>query len=178
MNEVEESVDGESLKGRGSPSVMSSPSSLQQPAIPMEALRRPSATSRNSLVVPPTSDPTCYLDVPSQADPESVSNGSRRCSARMLSINLQHTLRQLRREEHNARVTALLQRNAIFYQRQRCCECITMLSVLFLFTCFSLYIVFAHGFHFGKEKPFNLLHNFTRKIVKQEVRTTKVDVYI
>ena len=44
-----------------------------------------------------------------------------------------------------------------------------MLSVLCMFTCFSLYIVFAHGFHFGKEKPFNLIHNYTRKVVKQEV---------
>jgi len=63
---------------------------------------------------------------------------------------------------------ALLKRNAIFYKRQRFCECITMLSVLCMFTCFSLYIVFAHGFHFGKEKPFNLVHNYTRKVVKQE----------
>ena len=43
----------------------------------------------------------------------------RRCSTRMLSMNLQHTLRQLRKEEHNARVMALLKRNAIFYKRQR-----------------------------------------------------------
>ena len=98
---------------------------------------------------------------------------SRRCSTRMLSMNLQHTLRQLRKEEHNARVMALLKRNAIFYKRQRFCECITMLSVLCMFTCFSLYIVFAHGFHFGEGKPFNLVHNFTRKVIKQEVTFIK-----
>ena len=88
-------------------------------------------------------------------------------------MNLQHTLRQLRKEEHNARVLALLKRNAMFYKRQRFCECITMLSVLSMFTIFSLYIVFAHGFHFGKEKPFDLVHNYTRKIVKQEVSIFK-----
>lgn len=117
-----------------------------------------------------------YLEVPPTAASEndvssSPGSGSRRCSARVLSMNLQHTLRQLRKEEHHARVTNLLKRNAMFYKRQRFCECITMLSVLSMFTCFSLYIVFAHGFHFGQEKPFNLVHNYSRKIVRQEVKT-------
>ena len=125
---------------------------------------------------------SCFLDVPGGSgsgipvlstgtiDPEPASPDSRRCSARMLSMNLQHTLRQLRKEEHNSRVTSLLRRNAIFYKRQRCCECITMLSVLFTFTIFSLYIIFAHGFTFGEGKPFNLIHNNTRRIAKHEVK--------
>ena len=118
-----------------------------------------------------------YLEVPplnsvsNENELSSPGSGSRRCSARVLSMNLQHTLRQLRKEEHHARVANLLKRNAMFYKRQRFCECITMLSVLSLFTCFSLYIVFAHGFHFGQEKPFNLVHNYSRKIVRQEVKT-------
>lgn len=121
------------------------------------------------LVQPHVSE-SCFLDIPADPDVGSNNSGSRRCSTRMLSMNLQHTLRQLRKEEHNARVSALLKRNAIFYKRQRFCECITMLSVLSMFTCFSLYIVFAHGFHFGKQKPFAMVHNYTRKMVKQEVR--------
>ena len=116
---------------------------------------------------------TTYLEVPENnvqdTSGSSPGSGSRRCSARVLSMNLQHTLRQLRKEEHHARVANLLKRNAIFYKRQRFCECITMLSVLSMFTCFSLYIVFAHGFTFGQEKPFNLVHNYSRKIVRQEV---------
>ena len=157
---------------------------------PSEDSRRSSSASRRSN--PQQQQPQqpqnsnsdmCFLDIPAsgipiiQPEPEpSPSPDSRRCSARMLSMNLQHTLRQLRKEEHNARVTSLLRRNAIFYKRQRCCECITMLSVLSMFTSFSLYIVFAHGFHFGEGKPFNLLHNHTRKIVRHEVR--HVNLYI
>ena len=116
--------------------------------------------------IPPGGIPVIELDEPPEPDD---SPDSRRCSARMISMNLQHTLRQLRKEEHNARVTSLLRRNAIFYKRQRCCECVTMLSVLLIFTLFSLYIVFAHGFHFGESKPFNLHSNKSLKIVRQEV---------
>ena len=138
-------------------------------------LQPPSAHSSRKSSTTHQQDST-YLEVPPPAAASendvssSPGSGSRRCLARVLSMNLQHTLRQLRKEEHHARVTNLLKRNAMFYKRQRFCECITMLSVLSLFTCFSLYIVFAHGFHFGQEKPFNLVHNYSRKIVRQEVK--------
>ena len=46
-----------------------------------------------------------------------------------------------------------------------------MLSVLCMFTCFSLYIIFAHGFQFGKENPFNLLFEDFSSIVVYEVKS-------
>ena len=35
------------------------------------------------------------------------------------------TLKQLQREQHEARVAALVARNRVFYRRQRCCESFT-----------------------------------------------------
>jgi hypothetical protein len=73
--------------------------------------------------------------------------------------------------EHKARVSALVQQNSDFYRRQRCCECITMLTVLLCFTVFSLYIVFAYGFYIGQREPFNLVKDkWPSKVVKPEVR--------
>ena len=47
------------------------------------------------------------------------------------------------------------------------------ITFLIGFTGFSLYVVFAHGFHFGNENPFsivNLPSNRTEQFVREEVR--------
>ena len=91
----------------------------------------------------------------------------------MLSLNFQQSVRDLKRQEHQTRVKILLVKNADFYEKRRLCECVTMLTLLIGFTGFSLYVVFAHGFHFGNENPFsivNLPSNRTEQFVREEVR--------
>lgn len=109
------------------------------------------------------------LSVPSPLPPHLA---TRRCSARLLSLNVREALRQLRQREHKKRVTALVQRNADFYRRQRCCECGAMASALALFSAFSLYVVFAYGFYFGERDGFRLAGpgSAGAKIVSKEVR--------
>jgi hypothetical protein len=82
---------------------------------------------------------------------------TRRCSARLLSVNVREALHALRQREHKSRVAALVQRRADFYRRQRCCECVSMVIILGVFSAFSLYVVFAYGFYVGQRKPFNLV---------------------
>lgn len=102
--------------------------------------------------------------------PSSSKLAHRRCSARLLSLNVREAIRVLRQKEHKARVSALVQRNADFYRKQRCCECAAMMSVLAIFTSFALYVIFAYGFHIGKRLPFTLVQsNYTSKIKKMEV---------
>lgn len=101
--------------------------------------------------------------------PSSSKLAHRRCSARLLSLNVREAIRVLRQKEHKARVSALVQRNADFYRKQRCCECAAMMSVLAIFTSFALYVIFAYGFHIGKRLPFTLVQsNYTSKIKKME----------
>ena len=125
---------------------------------------------KDSLCVP--MPPTQTLELPADAPPNLI---ARRCSARLLSLNVREALKQLRQREHKARVTAVVQRNADFYRRQRCCECITMMSILSLFSIFSLYIVFAYGFYIGQRLPFNLIQDgYEKRISQQEVCTTEL----
>lgn len=102
---------------------------------------------------------------------ENVTLHTRRCSARLLSLNVREALNQLRQKEHKARVTAVVQRNANFYRRQRMCECASLMSALILFSIMSLYVVFAYGFYIGKREPFTLRQGgVPQKIKSQEVR--------
>ncbi len=111
------------------------------------------------------------LTVPDAASSAAQAHRQRRCSARLLSVNVREALKNLRQREHKARVTALVQRNAHFYQRQRLCECVSLLTGLGLFSVFSLYVVFAYGFHFGQRQPFTLSRgDFPSKITRNEVR--------
>ena len=71
----------------------------------------------------------------------------------------------------------LLVKNADFNEKRRLCECATMLTLLIGFTLFSLYVVFAHGFHFGEENPFSIVQNRTKQFIKEEVREVQYLVY-
>ncbi len=133
-----------------------------------------SSLARNSLTVP------VPLDGPGAGAAAGGGGGlappsphllqARRCSARLLSLNVREALRQLRQREHRKRVMALAQRNANFYRRQRCCECGAMTSALALFSAFSLYIVFAYGFYFGQREDFTLERKiFPSKVTGEEV---------
>lgn len=86
-----------------------------------------------------------------------------------MSLNVREALKQLREKEHKARVTAVVQRNADFYRRQRCCECVTMMSLLTIFAAFSLYVLFAYGFYLGTRKPFKIGSEGSDKLFVQEV---------
>lgn len=44
------------------------------------------------------------------------------------------TLKQLQREQHEARVAALVARNRVFYRRQRCCESFTAFVIIVSFS--------------------------------------------
>ena len=71
----------------------------------------------------------------------------------------------------------LLVKNADFNEKRRLCECATMLTLLIGFTLFSLYVVFAHGFHFGEENPFSIVQNRTKQFIKEEVREVQYLAY-
>ena len=79
--------------------------------------RQPSASPRPS--PRPSLVPKASLTVPgSDPNPGEIPNlHVRRCSARLLSLNVREALKQLRQKEHKARVTAVVQRNADFYRR-------------------------------------------------------------
>ena len=59
---------------------------------------------------------------------------------------------------HRLRVAALMEQNSHYRKKRRFCECVTMVSGLSLFTAFTLYIIFAHGFTvFGERNPFSVV---------------------
>ena len=118
-----------------------------------------SRSAQNSLTVPVTEEP----------GQGPIPHRQRRCSARLLSVNVREALKNLRQREHKARVTALVQRNANFYRRQKLCECVVLLGGLTIFSAFSLYVVFAYGFHFGQREPFSLVQDdFPSKVTRNE----------
>lgn len=137
---------------------------------------RPQPT-RSTLTVPTVEEPatTAPSGGSREGGPPPSKLAHRRCSARLLSLNVREAIRLLRQKEHKARVSALVQRNADFYRRQRCCECVTMMTMLTLFTSFSLYIIFAYGFYVGQREPFHLLakERFPKKIRHAEVKDMK-----
>ncbi|XP_040581464.1 uncharacterized protein [Lepeophtheirus salmonis] len=102
---------------------------------------------------------------PSLRSSQSSSYRSRRTSARIMSATLRKTLRNLRRNEHKALVKRLKKKKALYYSRQRFCECITMTSFIISFTIFSFYMVLSYGFYFGIPRPFELTENLTTRIV-------------
>lgn len=146
------------------------------PTVELEDPDSPNASRKSSLKIVQAERPSltgAFLDLPNPSLVSDDSNGgsslsSRRCSTRVLSLNVQQTLRHLRQQEHKSRVEARIEKNAEHYEKQRFCECVTMLSLLSIFTSFSLYVVFAHGFHFGEENPFNIRGRH-RTIIKEEV---------
>ena len=51
-----------------------------------------------------------------------------------------------------------MERNSYLGEKRRFCECVTMITVLSVFTAFTLYIIFAYGFTiFGTKHPFNVV---------------------
>ena len=51
-----------------------------------------------------------------------------------LTCPVLQTLKQLQREQHEARVAALVARNRVFYRRQRCCESFTAFVIIVSFS--------------------------------------------
>jgi hypothetical protein len=51
-----------------------------------------------------------------------------------------------------------MDRNSYLGEKRRICECVTMMSMISIFTAFTLYIIFAYGFTiFGTKHPFNVV---------------------
>ena len=67
------------------------------------------------------------------------------------------------------RVDSILEKNAARFEKQRLFECVTMVCFLTTFTGFTLYIVFAHGFHFAKSNQFHIINNESSVFIRKEV---------